>query len=350
MLRQAFPVLDRFAYLNAGTCGPIPTVSVDAARAEQDQALREGRTFPHFMRRMELMTALRAAYARRLGAEPADVALTNSTTEGVSSVLSAFAFEPGAEVLTSEEEHPGLLAPLAALRRRGVDVRMVPFAELAESVSERTTLVACSHVNWVNGSMAPAALTTLDVPVLFDAAQSVGAVTVDVVALGCAFYAGSGQKWLCGPDGTGMLWIDPAWRERLRPSGGGGYLSLAEPARGLDSPFHPDARAFDVPGLANEPLAAALAAVELLETADPAAGPALAARAAAALAERGRAVAARGDTTLVSFSSADPPGERVRLAEAGVIVRDLPGTPYLRASFGAWNDDSDLERLLAGLD
>ena len=67
---------------------------------------------------------------------------------------------------------------------------------------------------------------------------------------------------------------------------------------------------------------------------------------AAALTERGLEVAPRDRTTLVSWKDPDPPATVARLAEAGVVIRDLPGTPYLRASVGAWNDESDLERLL----
>jgi hypothetical protein len=51
----------------------------------------------------------------------------------------------------------------------------------------------------------------------------------------------------------------------------------------------------------------------------------------------------------VSFEDPDPPETRLRLAEAGVAIRDLPGTPLMRASVGAWNDASDLDRLLAAL-
>ena len=72
-----------------------------------------------------------------------------------------------------------------------------------------------------------------------------------------------------------------------------------------------------------------------------------AARLAATFAERlaaaGRTVAPRDATTLVSFSSADPDGERERLAEAGIILRSLPGGQWLRASVGAWNDENDLD-------
>jgi selenocysteine lyase/cysteine desulfurase len=74
---------------------------------------------------------------------------------------------------------------------------------------------------------------------------------------------------------------------------------------------------------------------------------ALAQQLAGTLEERGRTVAPRGATTLVSWEDADPAATRQRLAEAGVVVRDLPGTPYLRASVGAWNNESDLERLVS---
>jgi selenocysteine lyase/cysteine desulfurase len=67
------------------------------------------------------------------------------------------------------------------------------------------------------------------------------------------------------------------------------------------------------------------------------------------LAGRGLTVAPRDRTTLVSWEDDDPPATRDRLAGADIIVRDLPGTPLLRASVGAWNDESDLERLLAAL-
>jgi L-cysteine/cystine lyase len=298
---------------------------------------------------MELADALRARYAALLAAAPEQVALTTCTTEGVSRVLVALNLQPGEEIVTSDQEHPGVTGPLAAARARGVNVRAVPFARLADAVGPDTKLVACSHVSWVSGEVAPAALGDLDgVPVLYDAAQAVGAVEVDVQALGAAFYAGSGQKWLCGPEGTGMLYIAPEWRERLAPATPG-YMNLVEASAGLDAVPHPDARAFDVPALMNEPLAAAVAALEVLDGADRVAGRALAARAAEALREHGREIAPRGDTTLVSFTAEDPEAERDALVEAGVVVRNLPGTPYIRASFGAWNDDSDLERLLAAL-
>jgi L-cysteine/cystine lyase len=353
-LRARFPVLEQVAYLNAGTCGPLPAAARGAL--EQVYALGEtdGRRMPYFERMLALHARQRDAYAAILGARPDDVALTTSTSEGVVRVLAGLDLRRGDEVLTSDAEHPGLLGPLlAATERHGVVVRTAPLAELPGAVGPRTRLVACSHVGWVRGDLAPAFDLPADVPLLLDGAQGAGAIPVDVRALGCAFYAASGQKWLCGPVGTGMLYVAPEWSGRLAAVGPT-YLSFTDvhgPFEGWE--LHAGARRHDTPALAGELSAAALAAYELLHAAGWDAVHARARELAAQLADRlaaaGRVVAPRGPTTLVAWEDADPPATAARLAAAGIAIRDLPGTPYLRASVGAWNDESDLERLVAAL-
>jgi L-cysteine/cystine lyase len=351
-LRAEFPVLERLAYLNAGTDGPVPATAVRAARAALDAQALKGRHGPHFEARTALQEELRAAYARVLACAPDDVALTTSTSEGLGAVLGGLDLGPGDEIVTSDSEHPGLLGPLIAARQRGVAVRAVPLAEVADAVGPRTTLVACSHVSWVTGELAPAALARCGVPVILDGAQGAGAVPVDVGALSCAAYAAAGQKWLCGADGTGMLHLAPGFRDRVRvlaPS----YVSFEDAGAGLDAALRPDARRFDTPSLARETVAFSLAAAGILEAAGLGAVHARAAGLAARLAERlaaaGRAVAPRGASTLVAWEDPDPPATRDRLAAAGVVVRDLPGRPLLRASVGAWSDEADLDRLLDAL-
>jgi L-cysteine/cystine lyase len=352
-LRREFPVLTRTAYLNAGTDGPLPARAVAAATAELQRELDEGRTQTHFQRRRELGDRLRAAYAAALGAEAQDVALTTSTTEGIAQVICGLELGSGDEILTSDEEHPGLLGSLAAAREeRGASVREVPLAAVAEAVGPRTRLVACSHVSWMTGALAPPELAEAEVPVLLDGAQGVGALATDVHALGCDAYAGAGQKWLCGPDGSGMLYLAPRLRERLAVPRRG-YGNLLEPNAGLDAGLQPDARRFDTSVLSAETLACALAAAELLAEAGWSEvherARSLAARLAELLAEGGRPPVPRGASTLVSFPSEDPEAERTALAEAGVALRNIPGRPWLRASVGAWNDEEDLARLLGTL-
>jgi L-cysteine/cystine lyase len=223
---------------------------------------------------------------------------------------------------------------------------------VADAVEPRTRLVVCSHVSWVTGETAPAALADVDAPVILDGAQGVGALPVDVATLGCDVYAGSGQKWLCGSEGTGMLYVSPAFRERLAATRRG-YLSYVDANAGLQAELHPDARRYDSPAIPAHDIANSVAAHEVLAAAGwdsvHARARELAARLAEMLAESGREVCPRGDTTLVAWRDDDAPATRERLAAAGVAIRDLPNRPLLRASVGAWNDESDLERLLAAL-
>jgi selenocysteine lyase/cysteine desulfurase len=351
-LRAQFPVLEHTAYLNSGSEGPLPAAAVAAAREELDHAERSGRTRAHFERRFELADELRAAYARLLHASPDDVALTTSTSDGLARVLAGLGLGPDDEIVTSDQEHPGLLGPLLAARRRGVRVRDAPFAHVAEAVGPETTLVAVSHVSWIGGEVAPAALAELDVPVVLDGAQGAGAIHVDPAALGCAAYAGSGQKWLCGAEGTGLLWIDPAFAEKVAlvtPS----YVTFTDASAGLEGTFKETAARFDAPSPARESLAISAAAIRVLEEAGwddvHAHATAQARRLADRLRDAGRAVMPRGATTLVAWE--DPYAEETceRLADAGVVARFLPHRALVRASVGAWNDDADLERLLSAL-
>jgi len=149
-----------------------------------------------------------------------------------------------------------------------------------------------------------------------------------------------------------MLYLAPPLRERLAVSRRG-YGNLADPGAGLQARLHEDARRVDTLALSAETVAAALASATVLsefgwqplhERAR-----ALAGTLAERLGEDGREVAPRGPSTLVSFASPEPESERERLAEAGVIVRNIPDRPWLRASVGAWNDESDIERLLDAL-
>jgi L-cysteine/cystine lyase len=353
-LRAAFPVCSRVVYLNAGTDGPIPAAAHAAALAALEDQTDAGRWWPHFEARTEGQDGLRAAYARLLNAAPDDVALTTSTSEALGKVIAGLELGPGDEILTADDEHPGLIGPLLAARERGIAIRTGPLADLADHVTTATALIACSHVSWFTGELVDPAILEAGPPVLLDGAQSAGAIAVDVKALGCAAYAAPGQKWLCGADGTGMLYLEPGFGERVRALGPG-YMAFEKTDMGLDSPLHAGARRHDTTALPREGVALSLAAFEVLEAAGwdhvYARGPELSRKLVASLQARDIEVTPRGDTTLVTFAdpAGDPEAARVRLAEAGVLLRNLPGTPYLRASVGAWNDESDLDRLLEEL-
>jgi L-cysteine/cystine lyase len=350
-LRAQFPVLERFAYLNAGTNGPVPRRAFEAAETSLREQLDKGRSSRlWFARQIERIDELRGRVATLLGAHQSDVALTGSTTDGINAVLHALELEPGDEILTSDEEHPGVLAPLATARdTRGVSVREVGFDELPNELRPGTRVVVTSHVSWATGRvMDTAPLADSDALVVLDGAQGLGAVPVDVKALGCDFYAASGQKWLCGPGGMGYLYANPELVPDL-PAPWSGYHALEYAERALLPALQPDARRLTTGFAVPHHVEWSHSALDVLEEAgfdavhEAAIGGAE--RFAELLHGRDVEVAPRGTSTLVSFKVADPEAFTQEAATDGLIIRFLPGRPWARASVGAWNTEEELERL-----
>jgi L-cysteine/cystine lyase len=189
-------------------------------------------------------------------------------------------------------------------------------------------------------------------PLLVDGAQGAGAIPVDVGSLGCDFYTVSGQKWLLGPDGTGALYVAPERVGELRVAFPSYYSQQRHERDGSFEPTEGAAR-FDngtvpVPALAGllESLAFARELGE--ERFDQARAAAESCR--ELLSGRVEVVTEAGQATLVSFRPEADAAETVeRLAEQGVIVREMPGLGWVRASVGYWTSKSDLDRLAAGL-
>jgi L-cysteine/cystine lyase len=345
--RARFPVLERYAYLQAGSVGPLARETLDAMTAEEERGIREGRgSLTEFERILAAREELRTALAALVGAAAEQVAITASTTDGCNIVLHGLDVGPGDEVVTTTDEHFGLLGPLHAAGARVVVSEPDP-ERIAAAVTPRTKLLALSHVLWTTGQVLPVhelkAQTGL--PILVDGAQSVGVIPVDVSGLD--FYTVSGQKWLCGPTGTGALVV--AEPDALRV-GHPSYLS--QQAHRPDGTFEPrdGARRFDPNLTPPAHVAGLLAALDALPEWRFARAAQTSERCRELLREAGADVVSPEErATLVSWGvPADESAAVVaRLADAGVIVRDLPGRGLVRASVGWWTSDGDLERLVA---
>ena len=266
--RGQFPVFERAAYLNAGSVGPLATPVHDAITAEYRRALEQGRlTRAMFDSYLEDRMRVRRGFADLLGVDASAIGLTTSTTEGCNLVVSGLGLRAGDEVVTTDGEHFGLIGPLAASPATVRVARVVerPSADaydaiLAE-VTPRTKLIALSHVTWVNGHVFPwrEVREQSGIPVLVDGAQSAGAIPVDPT--GADFYTVSAQKWLCGPDLTGALYVrEPDRLPIATPS----YLSQREYDLAAAT-FLPqeDARRFDTNFTPFTSIAGLLAAFEI---------------------------------------------------------------------------------------
>lgn len=353
-VRAAFPVLERVAYLNAGTNGPLARATVEAMVAQELVDLAEGRAgADYYLRSREQRERLRGKLAALINVPPEKVALTTSTTNGCNIVLGGLRLGPGDEVVTTDEEHFGLLGPLhisgarirvAATRGLAADEAL---GRLLDAVTAETKLLALSHVSWVTGNVLP--LTELKhetgLPILVDGAQSGGAIEVDAGPFD--YYTVSGQKWPCGPDSTGALYVrEPESLIVCSPT----YFSQED--FGPDGAFtpRPGAARFDHGFIGPTLLGGLEAAIDAAPEWRFERAREMAEKCHALLSERHEVVTTPGQSTLVSFKPSGDPAEAVKqLAERDVIVREIPGSGLVRVSCGYWTSDEDMQRLVDGL-
>ena len=224
-IREQMPATTAVHYLNTGTNGPLPKMAADAMKAEAEKEYLQGRYLPFIEELYAEMDTTRNLLARIVGASYDEIALTHSTTEAMNIVLWGLCWLPGDEVVTTSLEHVGGIAPLALIKsRHGIVVKYVnveygekydeeEFVSAVErAITPRTRLLLVSHVSTSTGITFPIKkLVEIchahNVYILVDGAQAVGAIPVNMHDLGVDFYAMAGRKWLCGPEGIGVLYI-----------------------------------------------------------------------------------------------------------------------------------------------
>ena len=353
--RAQFPVLERYAYLNTGTNGPLTRRTVEAIGEWNRRDLEQGRGGEtYFEQALALREQARGALAGVLEVASERVALVSSTTNACNVVLAGLGLTAGDEIVTTDVEHFGLLGPLLAspakirvARARDAAPEEAPGLVL-DQVTSRTKLIAISHVSWLTGnSLFPDDVRRqTELPILVDGAQSAGVCRTG--AREFDFYTVSGQKWLCGPDSTGALYLrDP---ERLRvalPT----YLSQS--AYDVEESFtpKPGAQRFDSIWQAPGILAGLVEAIEAAPGWRYDRIQEVAAYCRRRLVEDGHeVVTAPAQAGLISFTAPGDAAETAaRLFESGVVVRDVPGTDWVRVSCGWWTSELDVERLLEAL-
>jgi len=339
--RAQFPVFEQCAYLNAGSVGPLSRRSYDVMQAGLAEALDQGRGGAAVWEKAFANEAsLRRRIAGFINVPEETVVLTSSTTEGCNIVVTGLRLGADDEVVTTNAEHPGLLAPLTAsgARIKQADVMGRPAGEALQAVlaevTRRTKLVAVSHVLWVNGHILPLADIKREtgLPLLVDGAQSVGAIPVDATV--ADWYTVSGQKWLCGPETTGALYVKD--HERLRPQ-----------MQAYASTNHTDAGRLTMVHLSPVVVSGLLAAVEDVPDWGFSQAAKMVSHCRSALLACGAEVRTEANQgTLISFRVPGDPIELVKAAGAQqIVIRSLPDG-WLRASVGWWTDDSDIERLV----
>ncbi len=248
-IRADFPILGRevngvpLVYLDNGASAQKPQVVIDAITRAYSHEYANVHRGLHFLSNLatEKYEGVRGKIARFLNAASEhEIILNSGTTEGINMVSYAWAaprLQAGDEIVLSVMEHHANIVPWHFLReRQGVVLKWVeidgngdldPQAVL-DAIGPRTKLVAITHLSNVLGTKVDvkaicAGAHALGVPVLVDGSQAAVHGPVDVQDIGCDFYAITGHK-LYGPSGSGAIYVTAERQAEMRPFMGGGDM------------------------------------------------------------------------------------------------------------------------------
>lgn len=227
-VRSRFLIPADRIYLNNGTLGPSPSVVVEAV---EEHTRRVAATYPPGVSWEDLKGSVSAL----IGGDPEGFVFPRNTTEAMSFVANGLEIAAGEEVLTTDHEHIGGLEPWRLLSaRRGPLLRVAALPPTADSseelleavwsrVTDATRVISVSHVTFTNGTTLPVrelAARSADrgIVLVVDGAHPPGMMRLDLEGLGGDFYASSPHKWLLAPQGSGLLYLAPRWREALWPT------------------------------------------------------------------------------------------------------------------------------------
>ena len=256
--RNEFPIVADWVYLDHAAVSPMPnrTAAVLRQRIDtfQNPSLEDGSR-----ERFGLMAKERAG--RLMNAPAKQIALQTNLGEAMAAVANGLSWTTGDQVVIPEMEFSSLVYPWMNLQSRGVEVvwarkcgPSTPLASIEAAMTEKTRVVAVSHVEFLNGYrhdlVALGQLCTQqNVLLAVDATQSVGVLPVDAAAWQADVVAAHGYKWMMAMHGIAVLYVSERAMDQIAPtmpgrqSVTGGFESLDF---ALD--WHPDARRYESGG------------------------------------------------------------------------------------------------------
>lgn len=256
-IRSQFPVLERYVYLNSAAVAPIPRTAIEAVTEQLSDVASHGSE--HYLEWIATKDRARAILAGNLNVRPEQIAFMRNTSDGLAAVANGIAWKSGDNIVSFEDEFPSNFYPWRMARDRfGVELRLCPerdgridLDEFIGLIDSNTRLVAVSAVQFASGFQADLerigkAARAVDALFAVDIIQALGARAFDLPAQYVDIASGASHKWLCAPEGCGILYVSDRAREMLEPSLVG-WISVETPWDFADreQPFKPNALAYE---------------------------------------------------------------------------------------------------------
>jgi len=374
-IRREMPATTSQLYFNAGTFGPLPTSALQAMQQRLQGEYTQGRLGAAAWEAIHaIYDNARRRVAHLLNADESEIALTGNTGEGMNIVSYGLNWQQGDEIITTNHEHYNALGPLYQIRDRfsitlrfadiGTAGEQPALKAIADLVTPRTRLIVLSHVLWTTGALVNVSEICYmgreyGIPVLVDGAQSAGAIPVDVKALGADYYAIPMQKWLCGPDGTGALYVSREALNIIHSTYVG--ISSIEHEEGVEWILKKNAQRFEMGGAHPAAIAGQAAALQWLE--ETVGYPWLFTRISSLSRYTYSALKAipgltmltpvAGDSGLISFrlEGRDETDVVTKLQKKhNIYIRNIPSLKSLRVSTGFYNTEEEIDTLVKALE
>jgi selenocysteine lyase/cysteine desulfurase len=221
--RDQFPVCEHLLYLNHAAVAPLSRRAAEAMQHLAQDCLEFGSL--HYDQWLAAYEGVRVAAARLLGAERSEIALVKNTSEGIATVALGLDWKPGDRMVGFREEFPANYFPWKRLEEQGVAVTWLSVTDPLERIEEAcrgARLLSISFVQFLSGYRAP--LPAIGeichrnrCIFMVDAIQGLGAFPLDVRVCGVNALAADGHKWLLGPEGCGILYINQELQDRVTP-------------------------------------------------------------------------------------------------------------------------------------
>jgi selenocysteine lyase/cysteine desulfurase len=256
-IRGLFPALKKFAYLNSAAVSPLPTTAIEAVNLQMNDVASFGSS--HYLEWVATKDRSRASIAQMLGVRADQIAFTRNTSDGFAAIANGISWQSDDNIVSFEKEFPANFYPWRRIRDKfGVELRLCPeregrvdLEEFTSLINSSTKVVAISSVQFGSGFRADLerigrAARAVDALFCVDIIQGFGAHGYDLPAQFVDAASGASHKWLCAPEGCGILYLSDRAYERVEPTLTG-WISVETPwdFDDREQPFKPNALAWE---------------------------------------------------------------------------------------------------------